>query len=228
MEPRKVLVITSENQKRYELTSTANTVGELKQELINAGINIENKALMEGISKTPFIMNDTQLPSSVTFKGSPTRNLMLLVTESNKNIASGCYPTNRKQFNEYIKKNNLGDAINKKLGNHWTRISTDKLTAFFKSYESKNNKTKAELKNVREEVAGISKQIQVETKTIDIAHPLTVELICNGIKHLVKEEVLYTEDVVAINDFIGSFTKELIKNKPIITEDDINEIMSTL
>ena len=48
----------------------------------------------EGLTKTELINNDSILPTNVMYKGTPTNNLTIMLTNSNKKIKSGALRDN--------------------------------------------------------------------------------------------------------------------------------------
>ena len=86
---REILIANTKTQKRSKITTSATTLGELKNDLRAAGIDFSNMTFTEGISKTQLLSDDTQLPQNVMYKGQPTNNLVILLTNTKKNIASG-------------------------------------------------------------------------------------------------------------------------------------------
>ena len=89
MNERKILVANSKTQQRTELQSAATTLGELKAELTAAGIDYSGMTFTEGFSKTQLLSDDSLLPTNVTHRGQVTNDLVILLTNTTKKIASG-------------------------------------------------------------------------------------------------------------------------------------------
>lgn len=106
---REILIANTKTQKRSKITTSATTLGELKADLRAAGIDYSNMTFTEGISKTQLLNDDTQLPQNIMYKGQPTNNLVILLTNTKKNISSGAMT--RKEAYQAIKDNNLQDAV---------------------------------------------------------------------------------------------------------------------
>ena len=89
MDVREILVANTKTQKRYKVNTDATTLGELKAALDAQGIDYAGMTFTEGISKTQLTSDDSQLPTNVMYKGTPTNNLVMLLTNTTKNISSG-------------------------------------------------------------------------------------------------------------------------------------------
>lgn len=125
---REILIANTKTQKRSKLTTSATTLGELKADLRAAGIDYSGMTFTEGISKTQLLDDATQLPQNVMYKGQPTNNLVILLTNTKKNIASGTM--SRKEVYQAIKDNNLQDAVKEEFGRNFTQVPTSDLLVF--------------------------------------------------------------------------------------------------
>ena len=125
---REILIANTKTQKRSKVTTSATTLGELKADLRAAGIDYSGMTFTEGISKTQLLDNATQLPQNVMYKGQPTNNLVILLTNTKKNIASGTMT--RKEAYKAIKDNNLQDAVKEEFGRNFTQVPTSDLLVF--------------------------------------------------------------------------------------------------
>lgn len=139
---REILIANTKTQKRSKITTSATTLGELKADLRAAGIDFQNMTFTEGISKTQLLSDDTQLPQNVIYKGQPTNNLVILLTNTKKNIASGAL--SRQEIKDIIKRNNLQEAIKNKFGRNYTQVSNKDLELFIDSGKWCEQKKKAE------------------------------------------------------------------------------------
>ena len=128
---REILIANTKTQKRSKINSTATTLAELKAELSAAGIDYSGMTFTEGISKTQLLDDATQLPSNVIYKGQPTNNLVILLTNTKKNIASGA--SDRTAAYMAVKDNNLQDAVKKHFGRNFTQVPTEALWDFIGS-----------------------------------------------------------------------------------------------
>lgn len=125
---REILIANTKTQKRSKVTTNATTLGELKADLRAAGIDYNGMTFTEGISKTQLLNDATQLPQNVMYKGQPTNNLVILLTNTKKNIASGTM--SRKEVYQAIKDNNLQDAVKEEFGRNFTQVPTSDLLVF--------------------------------------------------------------------------------------------------
>lgn len=125
---REILIANTKTQKRSKVTTSATTLGELKADLQAAGIDYNGMTFTEGISKTQLLDDATQLPQNVMYKGQPTNNLVILLTNTKKNIASGTM--SRKEVYQAIKDNNLQDAVKEEFGRNFTQVPTSDLLVF--------------------------------------------------------------------------------------------------
>ena len=199
-------------------------------------INISGLTFTEGITKTQLLTRESLLPTNVQFRGQVTNNLVMLLTNTTKQIRSGAYPSNRKEFGDYIKKNNLGEAIKQEFGDNWTRVSTDKLLNFFANTAEKNTASnKDAINEVREELKDQEKVKEAvntpEKKLPDVKsapHAATVEWFYDGIKKMTTDNLLYAEDVVVLADLTTELAARLIESKPIITASDMDDILESI
>lgn len=252
MEKREILIANNRDQSKYRIVTDATTLGELQDAIArNEGvykmvgqtwinnpspISISGLTFTEGITKTQLLQRDSALPTNVQFKGQTTNNLVMLLTNTTKQIRSGAYPTNRKEFGEYIKKNNLGEAIKQKFGDNWTRISTDKLLNFFANTAEKNTTSnKDAINEVREELKDQEKVKEVvntpEKKLPDVKeapHAATVEWFYDGIKKMTVDNLLYVEDVVVLADLTAELAARLMESRPKITASDMDDMMRNI
>ena len=252
MTEREILIANNRDQSKYRIVTGAETLGELQDAIArNEGvykmigqswvsnptpIDIEGLTFTEGITKTQLLQRDSALPTNVQFKGQTTNNLVMLLTNTTKQIRSGAYPTNRKEFGEYIKKNSLGEAIKAEFGDNWTRISTDKLLNFFANIAEKNTTSnKDAINEVREELKDQEKVKEVvntpEKKLPDVKeapHAATVEWFYDGIKKMAADNLLYAEDVVVLADLTTELAARLVESKPKITTSDMEDMMESI
>lgn len=125
---REILIANTKTQKRSKVTTSATTLGELKADLRAAGIDYNGMTFTEGISKTQLLDDATQLPQNVMYKGQPTNNLVILLTNTKRNIASGTM--SRKEVYQAIKDNNLQEAVKEEFDRNFTQVPTSDLLVF--------------------------------------------------------------------------------------------------
>lgn len=139
---REILIANTKTQKRSKITTSATTLGELKTDLRAAGIDFNGMTFTEGISKTQLLSDDTQLPQNVMYKGQPTNNLVILLTNTKKNIASGVL--SRKEAYNLIKQNSLENAVKIEFGRNFTQVPTLDLIKFIGANVKKSEAPKTE------------------------------------------------------------------------------------
>lgn len=134
MESRKILIANTKTQRRNEVITDATTLGELKAALDRENIDYSDMTFTEGISKTQLLDDETQLPQNVMYKGQPTNNLVILLTNTKKKIASGISAGDRKAAYSIIKEQSLQDAVKSAFGRNFTQVPTADLQKFIEKH----------------------------------------------------------------------------------------------
>ena len=100
----------------------------------------------EGLTKTELINNDSLLPTNVMYKGTPTNNLTIMLTNSNKKIKSGALSetTPRSVVYSHIQSMKLQEACIQRYGRNYTQIPTASLITLINDNEIKNDVEEAE------------------------------------------------------------------------------------
>ena len=200
MDVREILIANTKTQKRYKVNTDATTLGELKAALDAEGIDYAGMTFTEGISKTQLTSNDSQLPTNVIYKGQPTNNLVMLLTNTTKNIASGVM--SRKELYTIIRENNLSEDLREEFGN-WTIITTEALEEFIRNnYDIiEDDEEKVENEETTE-----------DEEDVKATHSALVGCLYSTIKDMYDNSVLDEEDVIAfadmIDDLADSFDEE--------------------
>lgn len=137
MESRKITIVSSSAQSKKEIMSAATTLGELKADLAQAGIDYEGMTFMEGYSKTELKTDESVLPHDIPTKnGNRTNELVFMLTAPQKKIKSGAL--DRRGCYDFMKKNpEAASAFKAKFGKNFTNGSTADLVSFVGSYERK-------------------------------------------------------------------------------------------
>lgn len=216
---RNIKIANTKTQQRYTITTSATTLGELQDQMTAQGIDFTGMSFTEGLSKTQLLTRDTPLPTNVMYKGQPTNDLVMLLTNTTKNIASGAM--DRKEAYRMIKEMNLQDTINEGEGVNWTRCKTDVLESWINA--SKNSAEETEMPKTIEEPATDYKLPDVKTAP----HPEAVEWFYMGIKAMLKSGLLYTDDVAVIADLTTELYKRLKESSPEISDKDIDDIIAS-
>lgn len=138
MEPRKIIIKSSEFNGIKVVMSGATTLGELKQDLDRAGISYRDMQFLEGISNTELKNDASVLPHDVPYKGRVTNELVFWLTKSQKKIASGAM--SRQECYAYLKEHNLGEAVKEEFGKNYTQVDNLNLNAFINRHKNGSSK----------------------------------------------------------------------------------------
>lgn len=195
---REILIANTKTQKRSKITTSATTLGELKTDLRAAGIDFSGMTFTEGISKTQLLSDDTQLPQNVMYKGQPTNNLVILLTNTKKNIASGVL--SRKEAYNLIKQNSLENAVKIEFGRNFTQVPTLDLIKFIEANVKKSEAPKTDNTEQPKNEPMVSEQPnqseESETSLIPKSTTLSVDsTLFMHISLLVNEGMLSVSDL---------------------------------
>lgn len=201
---REILIANTKTQKRSKITTSATTLGELKADLQAAGIDYSNMTFTEGISKTQLLNDATQLPQNVMYKGQPTNNLVILLTNTKKNISSGTMT--RKEAYQAIKDNNLQDAVKEKFGRNFTQVLTSDLLVFIaQNGVSETTKTlNEEPTEVEDEDAVADELKDEEEEDMNENLPDYIEDIITDLDINTPEDSLYAHIAMLVNNDVLS------------------------
>lgn len=223
MNVRTILIANNKTQRRYNIETAATTLGELKAQMREQGIDYDGMTFTEGITKTQMVDDSSVLPTNVMYKGAPTNNLVMLLTNPNKQIASGAM--DRKDAYRLVKEMNLQDAIAEGEGTNYTRVKTDVLEEYINI--NRNNIPQETLEEVREEIAQ-----EFSTKKVKAAktapHADLVELMYLGVKYLVNHNILFAEDACVLGDLTTELAARTKEAQPKITDSDVDDMIANL
>lgn len=154
MEARKITVVLNNKSSQKTIMSSAETLGQLKRDMNDAGISTSGMAFYEGRTRTELKDDQSLLPTNVpvpakgTTPASTTNELVFMLTPENKKIKSGALGTERSNILAEIKAKGLGKAVMEKFKKNATQVSTKELTVFLaeqnKPKSAKAPKAKAE------------------------------------------------------------------------------------
>lgn len=137
MEPRKVTIINNRTQsQRIIQASTATTLGELKREMSEAGIEYHGMTFFEGHLRAELKDDASILPTNIPYKGQVVNDLIFLLTAPNKKIKSGSMSEERTKAYQGI--NTLGlqaECVNR-FGKNYTMCKTKDLVELIKEHTS--------------------------------------------------------------------------------------------
>lgn len=149
MEARKITVVLNNKSSQKTIMSSAETLGQLKRDMNDAGISTSGMAFYEGRTRTELKDDQSVLPTNVpvpakgTTPASTTNELVFMLTPENKKIKSGALGTERSNILAEIKAKGLGKAVMEKFKKNATQVSTKELTAFLEEIDNKENKPKS-------------------------------------------------------------------------------------
>ena len=214
---REILIANTKTQKRSKITSSAMTLGELKTDLRANGIDYSDMTFTEGISKTQLLDDATQLPQNVMYKGQPTNNLVILLTNTKKKIASGII--SRKEVYELIKENDLQEDVKVEFGKNFTQVTTDNLIKFLEdndvSLEEAAYKEEIKEENPTDEPKEVEKENYEEDDYEDNDDNYTIA------------DLLADNRVLSIGDSI--FTQvAMLANEKVLEANEINNLIEDL
>lgn len=213
---RKVIVLVQATGKKSVVEGEIKTLADLKHFMDIQGVDYPSECeFKEAKTKTIFVDNDSVLPTNVEWKGEVSDDLIMYVTAPKKKIKSGVM--NRKEAFEYIKNNNLQDAVKARFGRNFTQVSTDDLLKLIDSVPEKNDENPKK-----------SKKKVVENKSNEETQTVVVDV--DDLKDIIV--CLYEED--EITDYahktlmnIISGNKEKVEKKKKALEDMSFEELTT-
>lgn len=221
---RTILVADTKTQRRYQINTSATTLGELQDALTAQGIDYTGMSFTEGITKTQLLGRDSLLPTNVMYKGQPTNNLVILLTNTTKNISSGAI--SRKEAYRLVKELELQNAILEGEGKNYTQVKTDNLEEYIYIAQ------KAAGINTEEEPAECPEVQPQESSALPnikrAPHADTVEWFYMGLKALVKDNMLYADDIAVIADLTTELYSRLKESEPKISDADIDDMIASL
>lgn len=123
METRKVTIINSKTQSQKVIQdSKATTLGELKQEMRERGIDYTGMTFFEGHMRAELKDDAAPLPTNIPYKGQVVNDLTFMLTAPEKKVKSGAM--SRAEAYAEIKKRGLQSACVDKFGKNFTQCST--------------------------------------------------------------------------------------------------------
>lgn len=137
MEARKITIVSTKTQKKSVIMSGAETLGELKKDFREAGIDYEGMTFYEGTSKTELKTDESVLPKDVPYTNRTTgetkntNELVFMLTNTNKKIKSGAMT--RTEAYDAIKAKGLQAECQKRFGRNFTMCKTSDLVSLIES-----------------------------------------------------------------------------------------------
>ena len=136
METRKVTIINSKTQSQKVIQdSKATTLGELKQEMRERGIDYAGMTFFEGHMRAELKDDASPLPTNIPYKGQVVNDLTFMLTTPEKKVKSGAM--SRAEAYAEIKKRGLQSACVDKFGKNFTQCSTVDLISLIEKNSTK-------------------------------------------------------------------------------------------
>lgn len=162
MEFRKVTIINNKTQSQKVIqASSATTLGELKREMREAGIEFEGMTFFEGHLRAELKDDASILPTNIPYKGQVVNDLTFLLTAPEKKIKSGAM--SRSEAYNAIKARGLQDECVKRFGKNFTMCKTQDLIDLLSEGSSKPAPVKEKKEVVVEEKATKDVEISKES-----------------------------------------------------------------
>ncbi len=177
MNARNIIVWSTKTQQKQVVSTGAETLGELKNDLQAANIDIKDMTFYEGLTKTELKADDSLLPKNVNYKGTVTNELVIMLTIVNNKISSGRALTRSEVYREMKRSTVLADRCRAVFGRPYTRVSTAELEAL-----------------INREKAAAARKAPVKT-SVKAVVPTTRPNVLVGLATLV--EALFTEGVLS-------------------------------
>lgn len=162
MEFRKVTIINNKTQSQKVIqASTATTLGELKREMKEAGIEYAGMTFFEGHLRAELKDDASILPTNIPYKGQVINDLTFLLTAPEKKIKSGAM--SRAEAYNAIKARGLQDECVKRFGKNFTVCKTQDLIDLLGEGSSKPAPVKEKKEVVVEEKA--TKEVEISKES---------------------------------------------------------------
>lgn len=128
METRKVTIINSKSQSQKVIQdSKATTLGELKAEMRERGIDYEGMTFFEGHMRAELKDDAAPLPTNIPYKGQVVNDLTFMLTAPEKKVKSGVM--SRAEAYSEVKRLGLQDKCKQVYGKNFTQCGTADLIA---------------------------------------------------------------------------------------------------
>lgn len=190
METRKVTIINSKTQSQQVIQdSKATTLGELKQEMRERGIDYTGMTFFEGHMRAELKDDAAPLPTNIPYKGQVVNDLTFMLTAPEKKVKSGAM--SRAEAYAEIKKRGLQGACVDKFGKNFTQCSTADLI-----YLIEKNSTKVASAPKAKKPVEAAPAAPAKAEEAPVA-PETPATGCNCSKALaILTEALYEDETI--------------------------------
>ena len=191
MEFRKVTIINNKTQSQKVIqASAATTLGELKREMREAGIEYEGMTFFEGHLRAELKDDASVLPTNIPYKGQVVNDLTFLLTAPEKKIKSGAM--SRAEAYNAIKARGLQDECVKRFGKNFTMCKTQDLIDLLGEGSAKAAPVKEEKKEVVKEKT--AKEVKEAKKENPVVTTTSEGNVAGALEVLLED--LYGSDVI--------------------------------
>lgn len=187
---RRVTIINSRSQSQKVIQdSHATTLGELKAEARERGIDFEGMTWFEGHMRAELKDDAAPLPTNIPYKGQVVNDLTFMLTAPEKKVKSGAM-SRAEAYNE-VKRLGLQDECKRKFGKNFTQCATVDLIALVE---------KAGAKGTKPDASKVEKPVEApvaEPENVGTEAPVQSTGGCNCAKALTAlVEDLYASDAI--------------------------------
>nr|DAI58967.1 MAG TPA: hypothetical protein [Crassvirales sp.] len=194
MEFRKVTIINNKTQSQKVIqASSATTLGELKREMREAGIEFEGMTFFEGHLRAELKDDASILPTNIPYKGQVVNDLTFLLTAPEKKIKSGAM--SRAEAYNAIKARGLQDECVKRFGKNLTMCKTQDLIDLLGEGDAPAKEEKKEVVKEKPAKKEVAKEPVKEEKVEAPVTTATSEGNVAGALETLLED-LYGSDVI--------------------------------
>ena len=134
MEVRKITVVINSTNETRTIETDATTLGQLKSDLLCAGIETDGLVFFEGLTRTEMVDDESRLPVDVIRNGNVTNNLVFMLTRPKANIKSGA-DTLRTLLYSKVREYKLRDKAIITYGYNFTNCSNAELAELIEQHE---------------------------------------------------------------------------------------------
>lgn len=220
MDVRTITIADTKSQKRYDIQTSATTLGELMMEMDRQGIDYSGMSFTEGITRTALLSPESALPTNVMFKGAPTNNLIILMTNTSKKIESGSYGTRADAY-AIIKEQGLPlkSFIAEKTEANYTNVSTDTLWELIDEFMDSDDNEKDTIEPAYNDEEDVEEKINDEIS--DLAYSVVDVL----------EEcfpALTTADLEYVEEFISKELQDRKAKESFVSDKELQDMIANL
>lgn len=134
MEVRKITVVINSTNETRTIETDATTLGQLKSDLLCAGIETDGLVFFEGLTRTEMVDDESRLPVDVIRNGNVTNNLVFMLTRPKANIKSGADNLRTLLYSK-VREYGLQDKAITTFGYNFTNCSNAELTELIEQHE---------------------------------------------------------------------------------------------